>query len=278
MTASNTAHDDVKCNLMMPIKFAIRSEIGHVRKNNEDNFYCNGVFMRTPEKPFFMTGVAESPCVFAVCDGMGGLDCGELASLTAVETLAEYAPKFSQDEYQEVNNYVSAVNKRIKQRINGEEHRECGTTLALVNIVENAFVTYHLGDSRIYRTQNGKLLRITEDHTLAEYKVRIGIMTPQQAEKSEEWHILTKCLGLVDDDDTIFTIPDFNGAYPLKGRILICSDGVTDMLSDTEIEEIIIKAEDPAEAVNGLIDLALKKGGYDNATCVVIEKASFDER
>ena len=164
---------------------------------------------------------------------------------------------------------------RIKQRSNGEERREGGTTLALVNIVENAFVTYHLGDSRIYRTQNGKLLRITEDHTLAEYKVRMGIMTPQQAEKSEEWHILTKCLGLVDDDDTIFTMPDFNGAYPLKGRILICSDGVTDMLSDTEIEEIIIKAEDPAEAVNGLIDLALKKGGYDNATCMVIEKGEF---
>ena len=217
MTASNTAHDDVKCNLMMPIKFAIRSETGYVRKNNEDNFYCNGVLMRTPEKPFFITGVAESPCVFAVCDGMGGLDCGELASLTAVETLAEYAPKFSQDEYQEVNNYVSAVNKRIKQRINDKERgerRDGGTTLALVNIVENAFVTYHLGDTRIYRTQNGKLLRITEDHTLAEYKVRMGIMTPQQAEKSEEWHILTKCLGLVDDDNTIFTMPDFI-AFPI---------------------------------------------------------------
>ena len=259
----------------MSIKFAVRSEVGLVRKNNEDNFYCNGVFMRNPEKPFFMTGVAEPPCVFAVCDGMGGLDCGELASLTAVETLAEYDSKFLQDEYQEVNNYVSAVNKRIKQRIDAEERGEGGTTLALVNIIENAFVTYHLGDSRIYRTQNGKLLRITEDHTLAEYKVRMGIMTPQQAEKSEEWHILTKCLGLVDDNDTIFTIPDFNGAYPLKGRILICSDGITDMLSDTEIEEIIIKAEDPAEAVNGLIDSALKKGGYDNATCIVIEKSKF---
>lgn len=256
----------------MSIKFAVRSEVGNIRRNNEDNFYCNGIFMNADEreKPFFMTGITECPCVFAVCDGMGGMDYGELASLTAVETLAEYAKNFSQssNEYYEVKNYVKAVNHKLISQKN-RQNLMAGTTLALVNIVENSFTTYNLGDSRIYRTQNGRLLRITDDHTVAEDKVRMGIMTPQQAQRSKEWHILTRCLGLSDNEFS--TMPDVNGAYPLEGRILICSDGITDMLTYKDISEIVLNTEDFAATANELVESALNKGGYDNTTCIVIE-------
>ena len=104
--------------MAVQVKFAVRSEVGNVRKNNEDNFYCNGIFMTVSERerPFFLSGITDTPAIFAVCDGMGGEDSGELASLTAVQTLQEHSRKILRnfiDADKGVNDYVADTNNKI---------------------------------------------------------------------------------------------------------------------------------------------------------------------
>ena len=251
---------------MTGIKFAVRSDVGKVRTNNEDNFYCNGIYMTVSERerPFFLTGTADLPCVFAVCDGMGGEDCGELASLTAVETLALHAKNL------DVNKFVSDANNKICDIMKSQGVR-MGTTLALAVADKNSFMLYNVGDSRIYRLNTERLLRVTDDHTLAEDKVRMGLITPARAEKDRDRHVLTRYLGIFDD---IFgLVPDSYGPFDFDDtrRVLLCSDGLTDMLDYQDISVIMSNAENVSDAVNNLVDAALMKGGRDNVTCIVLE-------
>lgn len=257
------------------ISFAARSEVGHVRSSNEDNLYCNGVTMTasTRERPFFLAGITESPAIFAVCDGMGGEDCGELASLTAVEDLAGHSRNILHnlmDADSEVQKYVTDTNTKLLG-IMRRERIQMGTTLALVVAGGNTFTAYNLGDSRIYRVNNGRLLRITDDHTVAEEKMRLGYITAQQAEESRERHMLMRFLGLYDDEVGI--APDINGPfeYGENTRVLLSSDGLNEMLAFRDIAAIMTSSATPKDAVNSLVEGALLNGGRDNVTCIVLE-------
>ena len=254
------------------IKFAVRSETGNVRRNNEDNFYCGGIFMTVSERerPFFLCGETDSPAIFAVCDGMGGEACGELASLTAVETLHEHSSKIlrSADD-SAVCDYVKDTNAKLLDIMRNQGIR-MGSTLVMSVIGQDAFTMYNLGDSRGFRVENGRLLRVTDDHTLAEDKMRMGLLTPAQADKSRERHILTRYLG---DSDEFGAMPDVSRKFGFgthSGGVM-CSDGLTDMLSFQEIAAIMKTAKSPADAVNALAESALSHGGRDNVTCVVFE-------
>ncbi len=255
------------------IKFSVRSDMGRIRTNNEDNFYCNGIFMTVSERerPFFLNGEAKTPCVFAVCDGMGGEDCGELASLTAVETLAQSAGKILCDN-KAVFDFVKDANANLVA-IMKQQNIRMGTTLALAVINEDSFTLYNIGDSRIYRfeSEHQRLLRVTDDHSLAEDKVRMGIITPAQAEKDRDRHVLTRYLG-IDDEEFSFS-PDVYGPFSFNEnkKILLCSDGLTDMLSYGEISEIMGMDIDVSEISDNLLKTALDNGGKDNVTCIVIE-------
>ena len=255
----------------MKIKFAVRSEVGRVRTNNEDNFYCNGIYMTVSERerPFFLNGMTDSPCVFAVCDGMGGEDCGELASLTAVETLKFHMPDIATN-INGVNEYVIDANHRICDIMKAEK-LQMGTTLALAVADDTSFKLYNIGDSRIYRLEANRLVRVSNDHTLAEDKVRMGLITPARAKKDHDRHVLTRYLGIFDDNFIIE--PDAYGPfdYDSNRRILLCSDGLTEMLDYHEIAPIMNNSASVTEAVNNLVDLALKNGGRDNVTCIVLE-------
>ena len=252
----------------MSIKFAVRSEVGRVRTNNEDNFFCNGIFMTSAErdKPFFMNGMTNTPCVFAVFDGMGGEDCGELASLTAAETLAE---RFMGTKNFDVYNYVSDVNNKICSIMDSQNIR-MGTTMALAVVNDNSFMCYNLGDSRIFKLVNDRVIRVSDDHTVAEDKVRMGLMTAAKAERSRERHILTRYLGM---RDKFSWAPDSYGplTFDETRRILLCSDGLTEMVSYRDINLIVKDSADVVECVNKLVETALNNGGVDNVTCVVIE-------
>lgn len=259
------------------IKFSVRSDMGRIRTNNEDNFYCNGIFMTVSERerPFFLNGEIKAPCVFAVCDGMGGEDCGELASLTAVEILAKSAKKILRDN-KAVFDFVGEANANIVKLMRQQKIR-MGTTLALAVINEDSFTLYNVGDSRIYRveieidTKSQRLIRVTDDHSLAEEKLRMGLITPAQAEKDRDRHVLTRYLG-IDDDEFTFA-PDVYGAFSFEKnkKILLCSDGLTDMLSFAEISEIMCADLDVSEISDNLVKAALDNGGKDNVTCIVIK-------
>ena len=148
-----------------------------------------------------------------------------------------------------------------------------GTTLALAVINEDSFTLYNIGDSRIYRfePEHRRLLRVTDDHSLAEDKVRMGIITPAQAEKDRDRHVLTRYLG-IDDEEFSFS-PDVYGPFSFNEnkKILLCSDGLTDMLSYGEISEIMGRDTDVSEISDNLLKTALDNGGKDNVTCIVIE-------
>ena len=263
--------------MAVQVKFAVRSEVGNVRKNNEDNFYCNGIFMTVSERerPFFLSGMTDSPAIFAVCDGMGGEDCGELASLTAVQSLQEHSRRILRnfiDADQGVNDYVSDTNSKLLEIMRSQRIR-MGTTLVMAVIGGESFTLYNLGDSRGFRVENGRLLLATDDHTVAAEKVRMGLLTPAQGEKSREKHMLTRFLG---DNDEWGTMPDSSQKFSTDNNTggLLCSDGLTDMLTFSEIAAIMKNNPDPAKAVNALVDSALEHGGRDNVTCLVfrIEK------
>ncbi|MBQ4468973.1 MAG: serine/threonine-protein phosphatase [Synergistaceae bacterium] len=254
------------------IEFAARSETGKVRDNNEDNLFCNGI-LRTSERlnePFFLSGVTQAPCVFAVCDGMGGEACGEIASMTAIETLNEHFEAIKAAipcENFAVNDYVSDAAKRLTDIMKAQSIKT-GTTLALVAVSDSGFNAYNLGDSRIYRFSNKRLIRITDDHTVYEEKLRMGLK-PRPYERN----VLTQCLGIYDNAVNIK--PDMHGPFDVSDNqgILLCSDGLTDMLTYREISDTINNSGSPAEIVNALVDAALNNGGRDNVTCIFVKLA-----
>ena len=268
--------------MTLQVKFAVRSEVGCVRKNNEDNFYCSGIFMTASERerPYFLTGTTSVPAIFAVCDGMGGEDCGELASFTAVQTLQEHSREILQgavdsDEsiaHEAVHQYVRDTNTKLLGIMRSQNIR-MGSTLVMSVIGEEAFTLYNLGDSRGFRLNNGRLLLATDDHTVAAEKVRLGMMSPAQAEKSREKHILMRYLR---DIDGWGAMPDASRRFAFEDNTggLMCSDGLTDMLTFREIADIMQNTPEPSDAVNKLVDAALERGGHDNVTCLVfrIEK------
>lgn len=259
--------------MSVQVKFAARSDVGHLRTNNEDNLYCNGLFMTVSERerPFFLNGVTDAPCIFSVFDGMGGEDCGELASLTAAQTLREHSPKILRnviDPDDGVCSYVQDANERLIDIMRTQRIR-LGTTFVMSVIGGASFSVYNLGDSRGFRLENGKLLRVTDDHTVAEEKARMGLLTPEQADHSRERHILTQCLGIYDDEGTLS--PAVYGPFGFENNSggMMCSDGLTDMLNFKEIADIMKNYPEPSDAVNALVEAALMRGGRDNVTCVV---------
>ncbi len=257
---------------MTKIKFAVRSDVGKVRKNNEDNFYCNGIYMTEAEreKPFFMSGIAEAPCIFAVCDGMGGEDCGELASFLTVKTLAEHSDKILRGDYEAVEAFVKDANKKLIDIMNAQ-NIQTGTTLAMATVSKNYFTLYNLGDSRIYRLNGETLILSTDDHTVTYDMIRAGQLDPRKAKTHPYRNYLTRFVGCGEDENNI--APDVMGLLDVNEnkRILICSDGLTDMLNHSELASIMKCYSEVSDTVNALVDAALFKGGIDNVTCIVLE-------
>ena len=260
---------------MASVKFAVRSDVGKVRTNNEDNFFCNGIYMTPSEydKPFFMKGVADVPCVFAVFDGMGGHDCGEIASLTAAETLSQNFHEILTCEHEAVDSFVKDANSKLTASMN-ERNIQTGTTMILAVFGKNFFTAYNLGDSRCYRLdRNGTLLRVNYDHTVAEEMIQEGRLSAKNAENSRWSNVLTRYIGM--GADKADSSPDIYGllGYDENKRVLLCSDGLNKMLTHREISGIMKNYDSPEDTVNALTEAALMKGGVDNVTCIVIDIA-----
>jgi protein phosphatase len=152
-----------------------------------------------------------------------------------------------------------------------------GTTLALVVVTRHVIKSYNIGDSRIYALRDddgassGNFSLISEDHTLAAQKVKIGVITEEQALSDRGRHRLTRYLGIFEDE--MIVSPDIIEPLPAvqSRRVLLCSDGLTDMVADSRVGEILRLANTADEAVDLLLDEALKNGGTDNVTCVVVD-------
>ena len=224
-----------------------RTDTGRQRRGNEDAFY------------------ARSP-LFAVADGMGGAQAGEVASHLAVEVLEQGLPEGAGSIEERLRARVSEANERIMASAQADDARAgMGTTLTVAHVGEDDLTVAHVGDSRLYRLRDGVFERLTDDHSLVEELVRQGKLTPEEADEHPQRSIITRALGAeegVEADSR--TWPGRDGDV-----YLICSDGLTSMIPEARVAEVLTAAPSLAAAGRSLIDAANDAGGRDNITVVL---------
>jgi protein phosphatase len=233
---------------------AVVSDTGRRRRRNEDQYVCE-------------------PPLFAVADGMGGAQAGEVASGLAAAVLNEAAPGERVDERGEerVAHLIQEANRRVFQRSSEDESTSgMGTTMTVALVDGDTIAFGHVGDSRAYRVRGGELEQLTDDHSLVGELVRSGRLSPEEAESHPQRSVITRALGTEPDVDVdTFTIE----AEP-DDLYLICSDGLTDMVSPRDIQSLLVaRAGDLDAAARALIDAANAGGGEDNITVVLFQMA-----
>jgi len=234
------------------VRIVARSDPGRVRANNED---CVDFDARL--------GIA------VLADGMGGQNAGEVASEVAVAAVMRELRAAPERDGAALALAFEIGNREV--RALAAQRREfdgMGTTLVAVVVTEEGALIAHTGDSRAYAFGAGRLTRLTRDHSLVAYLVESGVLTEEQARRAPNRHIVTRAVGMVDSVRCDLTTAPFGGGDVL----LLCSDGLTDMVDDDAIAELCARIDDPAELADALIDLALAYGGLDNVSVVTLKR------
>jgi PPM family protein phosphatase len=240
------------------------TDVGRVRSNNEDSFR-----------------ILELLNLFVLSDGMGGEAHGEIASSLAVETIAKYCSDSKEDsgvtlhgasnenwaeKTRLLQNAVREANFKIFQSAQkNPEQRGMGATVTAAWVNEGKLSIAHVGDSRAYLLRSGNLQQLTNDHSLVAEQVRRGILTRQQAEESDMQSVLLRALGAHPDVEVEV---DEAAIYP-RDVLLLCSDGLTRMVTEPEIAGTLQAETDPSSAAQKLVELANDRGGLDNVTVIV---------
>lgn len=252
--------------------------IGHVRSENEDNFYLSGgtfINRDSGANADYETAGNSGMLmdVYAVCDGMGGEARGDLACRIAIEALSSLHGEYMSGQKCMpavfVKRFVERANSAIVAKAHELSVERIGTTYAMACIIDNKAFISNIGDSRVYHYSEGALAQISRDHTELQYLVDIGEITQAQAARRNDKHALSKYLGMEVEGELT---PFFGRVVDLKaGDVLfLCSDGITDMLYDIELLRLIKKYDNAQEICRVAVESALDLGGYDNTTCVVI--------
>ena len=246
------------------IEYAYTCHIGKIRNNNEDNFWCCGDSLEAQNQGMshIRSGYmkqSEYP-LLAVFDGMGGESCGEMAAFLAAEACGEHFKTakdgIRNDPEEFLNEICESMNQAICDYGRTNKINSMGTTAALLAFAEDAVYSCNLGDSRIYKSDREKFYQISQDHVLG--RSLFG-KAP-----------LTQYLGM--EEENLQLEPSISRQeIKIGDRFLLCSDGITDMLSDGEIADILSRDIPVAKTGEILVDRALKKGGRDNITVVLCE-------
>jgi serine/threonine protein phosphatase PrpC len=240
------------------------THVGMKRNHNEDNF------LMLPDERLFV-----------VADGMGGHSSGEIASKIAVDELAEFFRMTAKDQdatwpykMDKTRNYdenrlatgIKLANVRIYERASSEQKfRGMGTTIVSIHFNQTYAYVAHVGDSRVYFFRAGMLKQITEDHSLLNDYLKAKKLTPEEIEAFPHKNVIVRALGMKDTVQV-----DVSRVEPQDGDIfLLCSDGLSGMVSDPAIAEVLTRQRDLTAACTQLIDLANANGGNDNVTCVL---------
>lgn len=257
----------------MEIETGARTDTGRVRKNNEDS-----------------VSVAEEISLFVLSDGMGGHASGDVASRLTVETIvahcraAEENPSLELSGYRipgvsETSNRLAsairlanlAVNEAALKHVRTPDSKRpgMGATVVAAQFVDGRVTVAHVGDSRAYRLRRDAFKQLTEDHSFVAEQVRHGMLTEQEARRSNLQNVLVRALGVEPE-----VLVDVREEVVLEGdTFLLCSDGLTRELSDIQIAAVLKDANEADEAASSLVDLANQAGGGDNITAVVLHCA-----
>lgn len=251
------------------IEFGASSDIGRVRENNEDSFRA-----------------APEINLFVLSDGMGGQSSGEIASRLASETVITHCREAAgnpalpflgsmTEGASECGNRLASAfrlaNHTVHQAAQANTTlRGMGATLVAVMFSEERVNIAHVGDSRAYRLRSGRLEALTQDHSFVAEQVRVGRMTEQEAQNSNLQNVLLRAVGVEEEVDVDLNEELFAG----DDVLLLCSDGLTKELSDTQIAAVLANEEDADAAARQLVKLANDAGGNDNITVIVLRHAS----
>ena len=235
---------------------AAESNVGRKRRHNEDSY-------------------VSAPPVFAVADGMGGAQAGEVASGIAANTVVETASDPSARPEERVVALIKAANLRVHERASSDASASgMGTTMTVALLGDDGVVTIgHVGDSRAYRLRNGRLEQLTDDHSLVAELVRRGELTPEEAAVHPQRSVITRALGTEADVDVdVFSIHAQDGDL-----YLLCSDGLSTMVDARTIQDILEHNRQRLDAaVHALIKAANDRGGDDNITAILFAVADGD--
>ncbi len=237
-----------------------RTDVGVVRTDNEDNY------LLIPDEGLYI-----------VADGMGGHAAGEVASEMAVRIIArELRDVAREDEERAADTLRTAIrraNEQIFQRtLNEQDKRGMGTTATAMLILDGKYLIGHVGDSRAYVLREDEMVQLTKDHSYVQEQVDAGYLTPQQARVHPYSNVITRCVGANDDVD-----PDVYGGTLRGGDLyLLASDGLTGMLEDHEMKEILQNGSDMDTALDELINTANGRGGLDNITTIILQVVETD--
>ena len=240
------------------MKYGAKTDKGMRRQQNEDNFCMANL----PDMPFSL---------FAVADGVGGLSAGEVASEIAAEVFAERYKKIAAEERKpepaEFLKHTSQdANEEIIRHAYETAHTDMGTTLVACAVTSHSIFTINFGDSRAYIYSCGKLRQITVDHTIYAEFVRSGRFTADEAKKLYGSNRITNGLGFFAcPTGDLFVDPFIHG-----DKLMLCSDGLSGMLSFEEIKRCLAEDAEPFEIAGRMVNMANEKGGNDNITAVVV--------
>jgi protein phosphatase len=262
---------------MLDLEFAELTDTGLTREHNED---CIGhVVPTTPVQ------VQSQGWLFALADGVGGQEKGEVASRIAIDTVlaafrkmpkgvmhVSLLPKLVQEANQAVFDEGTAHQTRAHSSPQASASSRMASTLVLCALRFDSAVISHVGDSRCYLLRNGMLSSLTRDHTMADEQVRMGILSREDAAAASNRHVLTRCLGA-----EMFVAADTITVNVLHGDLLmLCSDGLHGYVSDQTIQKILLSQPDLNEAAARLVAAANAAGGYDNVSVQLIRIKSVE--
>jgi protein phosphatase len=234
---------------------AARTDVGRIRAGNEDSLYADA----TPSRGLFI-----------VADGMGGHAAGEVASAMAVQIIARelngtlaHAP----DAAERMDRALREANRAIFERTARESDKQgMGTTASVLVLAANTYLIGQVGDSRVYRLRDGELEQLTRDHSYVQEQVDAGLLTPEQAKYHPYSNVITRCVGA-----NAAVEPDvFAGDVRPGDVFLLASDGLTGMVDDRRLQQLLGSRAAPARVVDALIAEANGRGGLDNITAVLV--------
>ncbi len=233
---------------------AALTDAGRKRRRNEDSF------------------VAEPP-LFAVADGMGGAQAGEVASRLAAAAFREFHEADELDPEQRLAAIIQEANRRIFERAQADTQASgMGTTITASLVGENQLSIGHVGDSRAYRIRGGALEQLTEDHSLVADLVRSGRLSPEEADMHPQRSVITRALGTDPEVD----VDTFTIDVETDDVFLLCSDGLTTMVEDDRILAVVREAKSLEHAARSLVKEANRRGGEDNVTVVLFRLEAGD--
>jgi protein phosphatase len=254
---------------MLDVQFGQATDFGKVRTNNED---AMGSFI-----PSSRQQVRSHGYLFAVADGVGGMDLGEIASSTAISVLTEEFAKA------QAGTMLVGLLPRLVQHANAAVHdctlaseyrgKKMATTLVACALRHDQAVVSHVGDSRCYLIRNGQSRQVTQDHTLVNEQRKMGIISAAEIAESDSRHVLIRSLG-----PEMFVAPDTTSVTLQVGDVLVlCTDGLHDEMSDKAIASIASQNKDIEEIARELVARAVEIDGGDNTTAQVIRIRSVEQ-